>query len=306
MFNAVGSREPWEGCPSIRRRVATPNPCHDSSDMTHSIRFSNTDPDTDAVIMALAARQHGVVARWQLANAGVPLYDVEYRAKKGRLRRIHRGIYMVGPVAGPLARVMAAVLACGESAVLSHGSAVALWQMTRPARPRRRNGALHADAASNAAPRNVAHRTVAHRNVAMQLVDVSTRRGHRRFVAGVRIHRVVTLQRDELALLDGVPITRPARSLFDLAGIIAGRELEQALAHAYRRGVTNPAEVERMVARYPHRVGSIRLRALLACDAGPAFTRSEAETLFLALIRKAQLRPPEANVVVRGCEVDFF
>jgi very-short-patch-repair endonuclease len=80
--------------------------------------------------------------------------------------------------------------------------------------------------------------------------------------------------------------------------------LEQALALADRKRISYRKPLELLLARYPRRRGGPLLRTLLADPDGPAFTRSEAEERFLALIRKAGLRPPKLNVKVRGFEVD--
>lgn len=71
----------------------------------------------DAVIAAVAAGQHGVVARAQLIEAGVPPHRIDYRLKRGRLESLHRGVYRVGPVAARYEKEMAAVLACGSRAL---------------------------------------------------------------------------------------------------------------------------------------------------------------------------------------------
>src|SRR5690606_2117626 len=229
----------------------------------------------DATIRELAARQHGVVAREQLVRAGVPAHRIEYRLKTGRLRQLHRAVYRVGPVAGPREREMAAVLACGDTAVLSHDSAAAAWTFA-PAQP---DGAA---------------------------VHVSVQRGCRGPGRGVRVHRVGPLAADEVTRLDGVPITTPARTLLDLAACAADQALERAFAGADREGLVARASIERLMARHPRRPGTRRLAALLAGGKRPAFTRSEAEASLLALIRKARLREPEVNVVVRGYEVDLL
>ena len=78
-------------------------------------------------VAALAQRQHGVVTTRQLAAAGIGKAGIEHRVKHGRLVRLHRGVFQVGPVAAPRGREMAALLACGEDAALSHHSAAAVW-----------------------------------------------------------------------------------------------------------------------------------------------------------------------------------
>src|SRR3954449_7164350 len=83
--------------------------------------------ELDLLIVAIAARQHGVIALLQLLALGLSERAVQNRAASGRLHRIHRGVYAVGrkdlTIKG---RWMAAVLACGEGAVLSHRAAATL------------------------------------------------------------------------------------------------------------------------------------------------------------------------------------
>src|SRR5688572_18250078 len=90
--------------------------------------------NTDRIVGQLAARQHGVVTLAQLEEAGIGKRGASYRVQVGRLHRIHRGVYSVGhPRLSFEGRCMAAVLACGEAAVVSHRSAAALWRMLSPA-----------------------------------------------------------------------------------------------------------------------------------------------------------------------------
>lgn len=228
-------------------------------------------PAPDAMIMELAARQHGVVSRAQLLKAGIAAHRIEYRVKIRRLRQIHFGVYRVGPVAAPREREIAAVLACGETAVVSHRSAAALWELI-PAQD------------------------------ATTPVDVSIL-GSRSERAGVRVHRVNFLAPNELTRLDDIPITTPARALLELAGCSGGRELERALGRADRRGLVDQESMKDLLARHVGRRGSRQLRSLLHAGS-PRLTRSEAEARFLDLIRRARLRMPETNVVVQGYERD--
>ncbi|MGM0668412.1 MAG: endonuclease domain-containing protein [Gemmatimonadota bacterium] len=122
----------------------------------------------------------------------------------------------------------------------------------------------------------------------------------------IRIHRLRTLRPDEITLLDGLPITTPTRTLLDLASSLETLELEGALARAERRRVTDREAVASLLAEHRWLPGGPALRALLAQDTSPAFIRSEAEKVFLDLIRRAHLPAPETNVVVEGYEVDFL
>jgi very-short-patch-repair endonuclease len=86
----------------------------------------------DQAIAALARRQHGVVSREQLRELGVQPRALSHRLAAGRLHQVHVGVYAVGhPVLGRSGRWMAAVLACGPGAALSHASAAALWGLRR-------------------------------------------------------------------------------------------------------------------------------------------------------------------------------
>jgi predicted transcriptional regulator of viral defense system len=87
----------------------------------------------DVRLSEIAFRQHGVVTLGQLEEVGLSRYAVAKRAQRGRLHRIHQGVYAVGHSGLNLhGRFMAAILACGEGAVLSHGSAAVLWGLLKP------------------------------------------------------------------------------------------------------------------------------------------------------------------------------
>lgn len=224
--------------------------------------------DTEAIILSIASRQHGIVTRSQLVRAGVPAHAIEYRLGKGRLRALHRGVYRTGPIAAPFSREVAAVLACGDRAVLSHCSASALLEIG-PAQ----NGSVDVTG-----PRSL--------------------RGPR----GVRLHRTDHLEPDEVRWKLGIPVTSPARTLLDLTSI-GCRSVEGIVAQAERQGLVTRGDIEAILDRYPRRRGSRRLRALLAEP--PALTRSEAEKRFLELAKKGGLPSPAANAMVQGLEVDF-
>jgi very-short-patch-repair endonuclease len=122
----------------------------------------------------------------------------------------------------------------------------------------------------------------------------------------VRIHRVRDLLPDEVTVLDGIPVTTPARTLLDIAETVPPREVEQALAKALRMGLVTRADVDLMVERHPRHRGAPLLRSLLEAEGGPAFTRSEAEEKLLEITRSARLPRPELNVQLFGHEVDFL
>jgi very-short-patch-repair endonuclease len=155
---------------------------------------------TDAELAALAARQHGVVARRQLVEIGLTNRRIDRRLAIGRLHAIHRGVFAVGHTRlSREGRWMAAVLAAGVDAALSHRSAAALWGIRATGRAR---------------------------------IDVTApRRMHSR--AGVQMH-FAALADDEVAVHDGIPVTSPARTLMDLAAVLPRDRLERAINEAER------------------------------------------------------------------------
>jgi very-short-patch-repair endonuclease len=211
---------------------------------------------TDLEIQRFASRQHGVVTAAQLEGLGLGGRGIRHRAAAGRLRRLHRGVY---GVEHPRREGiwMAAVLACGPRAVLSHRSAGALWGM---------------DPGSKAI-----HVTVPH--------------GQSRPRPAIATHRAA-LSADDITTCDGVPCTTPARTLVDLAGIVDRRALDRAeeLRLFDLRAVR--AQLERMRGQR----GAGALAAALRSFDGPDRTRSGAERRMLTLLRRAGLPEPEVNV----------
>jgi predicted transcriptional regulator of viral defense system len=170
---------------------------------TTAIRTLFVEP----LIAELAARQHGVVARRQLAELGLKPGAIARRVRAGRLHRVHASVYAVGhPLLGRHGRWMAATLACGEDAVLSHVAAAALWEL-RPS--------------------------------AAVYIDVSVRTAGGRGRPGLRIHRVPSLTHAEVTRKDGIPVTTPARTLLDLAAGLPERELHRALDQAEIQALTD-------------------------------------------------------------------
>lgn len=226
----------------------------------------------DRVIAKIAARQHGLITRTQLLAAGVAADAVRWRVRAKRLEPIQRGVYRVGPLVARRARQLAAVLACGRGAVVSHRSAAILW-------------GLCADRAT-------------------VQVDVTVPHADRGRRPGIRAHRVRALRTDEVTELDAIPITTIARTIFDLASVIGSGEMRQIFALATREHDAQRAGLLELIARYPKRPGVSVLRALLD-DESPVLTRSEAEERLLQLIAKAQLPRPEVNAWVESYEADL-
>lgn len=224
-------------------------------------------------IVAVASGQHGVVTRAQLLEIGVADRSIAHRLVTGRLSTLHRGVYGVGPFVPPAAPLMAAVLACGPRAVLSHRSAAALHQLL---------------AAPPAIP------------------SVTEPRPSCRRRPGIRVWRVRRLDDDETTRREGIPVTVPLRTLIDLAVELDENALERVIARAERERLVTDGDLRAALERYRGRAGFRRFRVVLGRIGGPSFTRSEAEARFLALIRRARLPAPRSNVHIAGYEVDFL
>jgi very-short-patch-repair endonuclease len=239
-------------------------------------------PNPDARVHDIAARQHGVVTRQQLLEAGLTARMIFRRAAQQRLVRVHRGVYRIGPVMSLHARDMAAVLACGADAVLSGWSAVRLWQLPSPPA-----------ALAQLREPGVVFVTVAGRDC-----------GRRR---GIRLRRVSVLHASEVTRRNGIPVTTAARTLLDMAADLAQhqlvRELERSVGQALRERLTTTAELESLLTRHPARRGAALLRQVTS--GASAATRSQAEERMLALIRSARLPIPRVNQPVAGYIADF-
>jgi len=229
-------------------------------------------------IAAAAERQHGVVTHRQLMEAGLSRSAMGRRLLSGRLRLLHRGVYLAVPFPLPHTREMAAVLASDPDAVVSHHSAAALWGL---------------GAGSGSSPRATAPVEI----------TVEGNRGRR---PGIRVHRVARLGDEERTVSQGIPITTPGRTLLDLATVTGARELEAAVARAEREGLVDPDALAALLARQRGHAGTRVLKAVAEAPGGPALTRSAAEAKFLALIREAGLPAPECNVVLGPYEIDFL
>ena len=162
---------------------------------------------TERRLAAIAARQHGVLTSAQLRAAGVAPRAVSRRVADGRLRRLHRGVFLLGPLFGPWTTQMAAVLACGQGAVLSHRSAAALWGIHR---------------------------------AWLGVPEVTVLEGGSRGGVGVRVYRTTRLDLRETRRREGVPVTAPARTLLDIAALISERDLARALEEAQVLRLTTP------------------------------------------------------------------
>jgi very-short-patch-repair endonuclease len=245
------------------------------------------DPDKEArpdrLIAELASRQYGVVAAPQLRALGLTRNQIRRRMEVGRLHPCYRGVYAVGHRA--LTRHghwLAAVLACGDGAVLSHFSAAELWRIN----------------ASKSRGLDRLHRPTD--------ITVPVRSG-RLSRAGIILHRRATLPAGDTTTHHRIPSTTPARTIFDLATMLGRRALERVIDEAERLRLCHQEDLEAMVQAHPGRRGAGALRAVLTSHRiGSTATRSELEERFLALCRSHCLPQPEVNVPLLDYVVDFF
>lgn len=223
----------------------------------------------DKAIAAIARTQHGYITRWQLLEIGLGPGEIKYRIKTGSLIPAYRGVYAVGHVPlGPEARAHAAVLACRDGAILSHGSAASLWKYVR--------------------------------DWSMPL-EVIAKCDRRR--PGIRVHRATTLTRRDVTRQLGVPVTSPARTVFDMTPRLADKPLRRMMRDARLTHTLNLSDLAELLDRHPHHPATGRLKPFLDPRAGGP-TRSEFEDAFVEFARRYGLPAPITNTRVHGYEAD--
>jgi len=230
----------------------------------------------DRVLADLAAQQHGVVARRQLEAVGVTLSMLKSRAASGQLLRIHRGVYAVGH--DRLRREgwwMAAVLAVGPGALLSHRDAAALHGLRPPGDHTRWEVTTTGRAAST---------------------------------DRIRVYGTTALDARDATAVDGIPVTSVARTLVDLAATAPSAQVRKALNEAERQRCVDLRDIERVLTTTARRNGrghAATRQALAELAAvGERVTRSELEDRFLALLDARRLPRPLTNHGIEGMEVD--
>jgi very-short-patch-repair endonuclease len=242
-------------------------------DPKHAPRRSRA-ADLDRTVAGLAGRQHGVVARWQLLGLGLSEQMIKGRLARGGLHRLHRGVFAWGHRATTVeGRWMAAVLAFGPEAALSHRSAAELWGLL----PRSRTWP------EVTRPRHAAGRP------------------------GLVVHEGA-LPADEVGRVTGIPVTTVPRTILDLAATRPEREVERAWNEMEARRLTDPLSVPDLLARHPRRPGATLLARLSGGAALIGRTRSELEERFLALLDAGHIPRPRLNAALflrdRFIEVD--
>jgi very-short-patch-repair endonuclease len=223
-----------------------------------------------ARVWRLVRRQHGVIARRQLLALGYSDHAIDHRVAKGRLHLIHRGVYAVGRrELTQLGRFMAAVLSCGDDAVLSHDSAAALWGI-RPHRP----GPIHVSVPASASPRR----------------------------PGIRVHRRAML---DVMRRHGIPVTSPASTLVDIAVRIDRAELERAVNEAANEDLIDPEALRAATEDMRGHAGVRVLQKLLDIHTYEV-TDSRLEQRFPRIVRGSGVAMPKTQRHLEGGRVDFF
>jgi hypothetical protein len=232
-------------------------------------------------VATLATRQHGVVSRHQLRALGLTDQMIDDRIASGILLPMFRGVFAVGHRAVRRRGLMlAAVLACGEGTVVSHGAAaelLGLWDR-EPA-----------------------------------LVDVISRSSRGRQLQGIRWHRGRRLAPDEVTSRDGMPCTTTSRTLVDMAGLLGEGSLRRMVERAAVLRRLDTAAIDRSLAPGRRR-GAPMLRRVLAAwrtgDGRVPRLRSQMEARMLAAVVEAGAPRPQCNAALsldgESFEVDFL
>lgn len=229
--------------------------------------MSPQDRTVEEVLARIARRQHGVVTREQLLAAGVSRDEIRWRLRKGALIRVHRGVYRVGHQAPSIeARYLAAVLACGDGAVLSGLAAGYVWGLLKGTAP----------------PPEVTTTTE------RRIRGVRTRRARRGDITGTKCN--------------GIPITTVPRTLVDLSSLLQSEDLARACHEAGVLHRTTPRHVEEILRSRPNTPGAKQLRKVMHGDVH--VTLSRLERRFLERLDRAGLPRPVTNKPAGSKRVD--
>ncbi|MFN8150469.1 MAG: type IV toxin-antitoxin system AbiEi family antitoxin domain-containing protein [Solirubrobacterales bacterium] len=224
---------------------------------------------------ALAELQHGVVSRTQLIALGLPSTTIVRWVRVGHLHAVHRGVYSVGHTR--LSREglwMAAVLACGERATLSHIPAARFTHLDRA----RGRGPIH----------------------------VTIPRSRRANPRGVKVHRPRRLADVDRMFRGQLPVTTQTRTIFDLAAILRPKDLRERFDQAEYLEDLDHERLRSLVTENPNHRGNGELRRLLDMPYVPlSRTRSKLERVVLRVCRDHELPLPEMDAPFLDYELDF-
>ena len=235
-----------------------------------------TPKRVDARVTRLATRQHGVFSLAQVIKVGGDRALVHRRVAVGRWVSMWRGTYaLAGQPLSYQARVMAACLAAGESAFASHQTAAALWLGTR------------------------------------EPPQVHLWTPGRIRAPGITAHEG-TIERVDVTRLGPIPVTRPERTIIDLASVWSSEQLEGTLDEFLRRDLATLDRLEKRLDTIARsgRAGVRALRRLIDERCGARVSESELETRLLRALREEGFPPPESQYEIHSngrliARVDF-
>jgi hypothetical protein len=223
----------------------------------------------DRWIAALARRQHGYVTHAQLVWKGLGRGAIQWRIKTGRLIPVYRGVYAVGHLpTHPIDRAYAALLACGKSSDLSHGTGMCVWGLWR-----RWDMPFEVTVPSSRTP------------------------------SGITVHRA-RLRPADRRIERGLRVTSPARTLLDMAPRLTEKQLRRGVNKLRLDHGLRPEHLADVVVRFHRHPGVPRLEPFAEMHRGP--TRSDLEDKFVNFCSRHGLPEPVLNQTVNGHEVDAF
>ena len=215
----------------------------------------DTPPDLRAA--RRAARQQGCIRFDQLVECGLDDAAVARRVRKGWLHRVHYGVYAVGYPPQTLdAHFMAAVLAGGDDASLSHWSSGTLAGLVR-----------------------WDNRTI----------EVTVRGSGGRAREGIHFHRTRSLDPRDTKRIHGIPCTTPARAILEIAPQLSDQRLKRLVRKAQAEKLATVRQFEAMLRRAPNHPGAGRIAAIIATGAAPTYSGDEDGLQQKQLIHKTQI-----------------
>jgi hypothetical protein len=228
------------------------------------------DPQLEARVLALAKGQHGHIARRQVMALGLSRGAIDGRIASGEYVRVHHGVYCIAPRRDdPVSRAAAAVLACGDGAVLSHGSAATLWGFLR------------------------------YWTFPFEVIAAGERQR-----PGIIAHRCLSLKRRDITRQHDIPTTSPERTILDNAPRLTRKQLTRMVNDGRLRGYVHLAALADVTSRNPYHPGAKLLRPFADDPSNP--TRSGFEDAFKAFCATHNLPTPLINTKVNGYEVDAY
>ena len=237
--------------------------------------------EIDQCIAAVAETQHGLITRAQLGALGATPKIIRVRLNRGTLHLVYPAVYAVGHRPNTEeGRWLAAVLACGPGALLSHRSGAALWRV---------------------------------RNTASARIDVTTHTRRGFSLDAITVHRATTLRPEDRDTVRGIPVTSLSRTIIDLATCVSQSSLEYAIHRAEAQRKLTPADLRYALERHTRVKGTTAVRKIIGAAGHDldAKTRSRWEVRFLEICRAHDIPDPKVNrwvpldIPAGGLEVDF-